>query len=69
MPVSLRKHSSRVQGNASERSKRMKELNDEAAEIRDLHIRGKISDKEAQQRLHQLKTRYRSFIDRLLAVY
>lgn len=69
MPASLRNYSSRVQGNASERSKRLKELRDEAAEIRALHIRGELSDKEAQQRLHQLKTRYQSFIDRLLAVY
>lgn len=68
MPAALRRQNSNHSSRDSQKSRRLRELNEEAAEVRKLHSAGKISDDEAQSRLSQLKSRYQSFLDRVLAL-
>lgn len=49
----------------SQHARRLKELSDEAVEIRRRHLDGKITEQEASRLLSELKNRYRSFVDRL----
>lgn len=46
-------------------SERLKELKEEAAEIRRKHESGALTSKEAARELVRLKTRYRSLLDLL----
>lgn len=47
-------------------SAQMKELSDAAAEILRLHAEGQIDGDEAARKLYELKTRHRTFLDRLI---
>jgi hypothetical protein len=47
-------------------SEQMKDLSDEAAEIFRLHEAKEIDADEAARRLNELKSRYRTFLDRLV---
>jgi hypothetical protein len=68
MPAALKKQSGSYIRQASPKSRRLRELNEEAAKVRELHSAGKLSDNEVQVRLKQLKSRYRGFLDRVLAL-
>lgn len=67
MPATLKQRHLPVGKRASSQSERMKELSDEAASIRHLHLQGKLSDTEVKLQLRQLKQRYQGFIDRFIA--
>jgi hypothetical protein len=47
-------------------SKQLKELSDEAAEVFRLHEAGHIDSEEATRRLDELKSRHKTFLDRLV---
>ena len=47
-------------------SAQMKELSDEAARILRLHADGEIDSDEAAERIRELTTRHRTFLDRLI---
>lgn len=47
-------------------SEQMKNLSDEAAAILKLHAEDKIDGDEAARRLEELKSRHRTFLDRLI---
>jgi hypothetical protein len=48
----------------SKHSYRLKQLNEEAAKVRQMHERGEITSQEASKRLSELKKRHRTFFDR-----
>lgn len=47
-------------------AQQLKDLSDEAMEIFQLHEDGAIDADEAASRLNELKTRHRTFLDRLI---
>lgn len=66
MAVAVKEQSGPPSDTGSKHSQRLEELRTEAAEIRRLHDQGMLTPDEAASRLHALKQRYRSFLDRFL---
>lgn len=64
MSQTLADHPSRIKRDSH--SDRLKRVSDAAAEIYRLHSNGKISSEEAARRLLELKTKNRTFLDRLV---
>ncbi|MBX5020148.1 hypothetical protein HJB68_29060 [Rhizobium lentis] len=64
MSALTKNDSDSMRSGVSRYAKRLKDLSDEAAEIRRRHLKGELSTAEAEKRLAELRNRHVSFIDR-----